>query len=324
MAGTDTQILFEPWNMGDALNAAAVALQAPERLILACNTRWHTVIQAAVEGLPAPEFLPVNLEYVHRQRRGRWDLGPLPTFPHRMRVLTSRGDVRDAFAIKRIFPAGSLRCSGWLGFAARRSALLDLPFARGWLEVRNRYRAWADLAGVPWRHLESFYRRTPPLPSFPLVTIHVGAQWQSKQYPHVAALAEAISRTVCVRIVAGPGDPLPADVQETEVRRLVDRELVDAFRASSLVIVNDSGPMHLAALLRRPTLPLCRVSSTELWLPPAVVPLRAATTPKGYRPHSRYMSDQVVDDWFPPQTILQHMEAAAYGNGEATAHVVRR
>ena len=294
--------------MGDALIAAAVALQAPDRLIVACNTRWHPLIQAASEGLHALEVLPVDLEYVHRQRRGRWDLGSLPSFPHHTRVLSSRGDIRDFLAAKRIFPNSSVRCAGWLGFAARRSALLDLPFARGWLKVRNRYRAWAGMARVPWPDLEDFYRRTPAPPSSPLVTLHVGAQWRSRQYPYVATLAEQLSRTAGVQIVAGPGDLLPAAVREADVCRLVNHELVHAFRASSLVVVNDSGPMHLAALLRCRTLPLCRVSSTELWLPPMVTPLRAVDVPKGYQPHSRYMSDEVIDDWFSPEVIVREIE----------------
>jgi len=78
VTSADKLILFEPWNMGDALIAAAIALQNPARLALACNSRWHDLIRAAAEGLPAPELLTADVSYVNRGRKGRWDFGSLP------------------------------------------------------------------------------------------------------------------------------------------------------------------------------------------------------------------------------------------------------
>ncbi len=69
-------ILFEPWSMGDALIAAAIALQDPTRLALACNSRWHVLLRAAMEGIAAPELITADLKYVDRGRTGRWDPGP--------------------------------------------------------------------------------------------------------------------------------------------------------------------------------------------------------------------------------------------------------
>jgi hypothetical protein len=302
-------ILFEPWSMGDALVAAAIELQDPTRLVLACNSRWHVLLRAAAEGIAAPELITVDLDYIHRTRTGRWNSGSLTAIStSATNVATIRGDIRDYRAAKKLFPNASIHSSGWLAFAARRSALLDVPYAQGRLPLRNRYRAWASIASVPWEKLERFYEQKLPAPATPLITVHIGAQWRSKQYPHVAKLAELLTRTHQVQIVAAPGDPLPVGVAETDVRRLVDHELVDAFRASSHIVVNDSGPMHLAAILRCRTHPVARISAIDEWLPPATIPIVAKDAPKGYRPHPNYMSDFVAEGWPSPEDIVHHLK----------------
>jgi hypothetical protein len=302
-------ILFEPWNMGDALIAASIALQDPTRLMLACNSRWHPLIRAATEGIVYPELIAADLSYIDRGRTGRWDFGSLPAISTTAtNVATIRGDIRDTIAARRLFPGASIRTTGWMAFAARRSALLDAPFARGWVPARNRYRAWAAIASVPWQQVERFYEQKLPEPLTPLVTIHVGAQWRSKQYPHVAKLAELLAEVCKVQIVAAPKDPLPARIDETDVRRLIDQELVDAFRASSCVIVNDSGPMHLGAILRCRTWPVVRTSGIREWLPPATIPIEAKNTPQGYRPHQDYMSDSVLEGWPSPEEIVHRLQ----------------
>jgi hypothetical protein len=309
-------ILFEPWNMGDALIATAIALQDPARLVLACNSRWHLLIRAATggvttpEGLTTPELIAADLNYVHRGRTGRWNPGPLPVISTTVEnVATIRGDIRDYRAAKKIFPNASIRTSGWIAFAARRSALLDAPHANRWLPLRNRYRAWASIASVPWEHVERFYQQKLPTPAVPLVTVHIGAQWRSKQYPHVAKLVDLLAKTSQVQIVAGPGDVLPGGVAESDVRRVVDRELVDALRASSSVVVNDSGPMHLAAMLRCRTYAMAHMSAIEEWLPPATVAISAIGAPRGYRPHRDYMSDSVAEGWPSPEDIVSRMRS---------------
>jgi hypothetical protein len=302
-------ILFEPWNMGDALIATAIALQNPTRLILACNSRWHPFIHAAAEGIAAPELIAVDLNYTNRGRIGRWDRGPLtPISTSAATVATIRGDVRDYIAARKLFPGASIRSSGWFPFVARRSALLNAPYAQGWLPVRNRYRAWASIASVPWQQVERFYEQKLSEPAAPLITIHIGSQWRSKQYPHVAKLADLLARTHPVQIVGAPGDPLPTGVAETDVRHLINHELVDALRASSHVIVNDSGPMHLAAILRCRTHPIARISAIEEWLPPVTVPIVSKAAPKGYRPHRGYVSDSVVEGWPSPEEIVHQLK----------------
>jgi hypothetical protein len=302
-------ILFEPWNMGDALIAAAIALQDPTRLALACNPRWHPLIRAVTEGNTAPELIAADLGYVNRARTDRWDFGSLSAIsPSSTTVATIRGDIRDYLAAKKLFPKASIRSSGWFAFTARRSPLLNLPYAKGWLPVRNRYRAWASIASIPWEKLKGFYEQRLPEPAAQLISIHIGAQWRSRQYPHVAKLSELLAETCPVQILAGPGDTLPSGIAETDVCRLVDRELVDALRVSSHVIVNDSGPMHLAALLHCRTHPIARMSAINEWLPPAITPIKAADMPQGYRPHRSYMSDSVANGWPPPEEIVQLLQ----------------
>ena len=296
MSTAEQQVLFEPWNMGDALIAAAIAIQLPDAA-LACNSRWHSLIEVAADGLHKPTLIPLDLEYVNRGRKGRMSSARQPTIRGNRRVLSIRGDPRDYLAARGMFPESIFRSSGWYEFAARRSWLLDLPYAKGLRPVRNRYRAWAKLADVPWSQIESFYNQKRVPPAEPLATIHIGAQWRSRQYPHVADLAELLSRTIAVQLIGGPGDPLPDGVVETDVLRLKDRELVNAFRASSLIVSNDSGPMHLAALLRCRVVVLSRVACIEEWLPPATESVVSQSAPRGYRPSRSYMSDRVVEGW---------------------------
>ncbi len=52
-------LLFEPWNLGDAFIAASIARTAPDRIVLACNSRWHEVLLLASEG--SLNLLPLDL-----------------------------------------------------------------------------------------------------------------------------------------------------------------------------------------------------------------------------------------------------------------------
>jgi hypothetical protein len=311
MSASTKMILFEPWNMGDALIALAITLQAHGHLTLACNTRWHPLIRAAAEaiGTTRPELLPANLDYTSRTRTGRFDFGSLaPIATSASSVATIRGDIRDCLATKKLFPQASIHTSGWLAFAGRHSALFDLPYAKGWLPIRNRYRAWATLASIPWPQIENFYNQRAQTSTTPLITIHIGAQWRSKQYPHAAKLAALLSQTTPIQIIGAPNDPLPAGISENDILRLTDQKLIDALRASSHVLVNDSGPMHLAALLRRRTHPITRISAIAEWLPPTTTPIEAKSTPRGYRPHPAYMSDSAVEGWPSPQEIIRYLD----------------
>jgi hypothetical protein len=306
-------LLFEPWNLGDAVIAASVARLAPDRFILACNSRWHEVLLASNGSL---NLLPLDLPYVWRTEKKFFSLGAAATLKAQFsdvqlrdtKVISIRGDVRDWLAAHRIFSGAKFGFTGWLPFCARKMSLFDLPFKHGYMTVRNRYRAWADAADIPFNELECSYSKTERHTDAPVV-IHVGAQWRSKQYPHVAELGELLTRAGSrVVILAGPNDPLPEKITNDKVQRPKWPELVTYFRTARHVICNDSGPMHLAAFLGCRTMALSCCSNTSEWLPPGVTALSSPSAPHGYRPSPDYWTDQVLPGWPEPNEVMANME----------------
>jgi hypothetical protein len=307
MLKTGKVILFEPWNMGDAVMAFAIALQDPARFSVACNSKWHKLLRSAAHGMAAPELFSVDLGYISRNKAGFLQFGNLSRVPGNCEVLSIRGDARDYFAARHMFPQSRIRVNGWLSFLAKRVALFDIPFAKGWLPVRNRYNAWASIADVKWSTIERFYQQKRPTENGRSVIIHIGAQWRSRQYPYVAELAALMKKDSHVRIVAGLRDMLPDGVEEKCVCRLEDGGLVDAFSSSTHAIVNDSGPMHLAALLHCRTLVISRQSAIREWLPPTVLAIESNQAPSGYRPDlAAYRSDVISNGWPSPIEVLNH------------------
>jgi hypothetical protein len=252
--------------------------------------------------MPVPDLIAADLNYGSRfENKASQILEPILQDKN-IKVLSIRGDLRDYSAARKFFPRSTIKMNGWVPFLAKRSVLVDFPFSMGWLPVRSRYRAWASLVGVEWLKIEQFYRQKQPLPKACSITIHVGAQWRSKQYPHAAELAELLRRTYSVQIIAGPNDPLPEDVAEKDVNRLVNSDLARALASSTYVVSNDSGPMHAAALLRCRTLVVTNHAAMKEWLPPTVVAIESDPCP-GYRPRMYRPSDAGFVDW-PSAAIL--------------------
>jgi hypothetical protein len=307
MLKTEKIILFEPWNLGDAVIAFSIALQDPAHLSVACNSKWHKLLLSAAHGRVAPELLSVDLGYISRNKGGFFQFGELRRMPGNFIVLSIRGDARDYFAARKMFPQSRIRMNGWLPFLATRLAFFDIPFANGWLPVRNRYRAWASITDVKWSNIVQFYQQKRPMENGRSILIHVGAQWRSKQFPNVAQLVALLQKTSHLQIVAGLSDPLPDGIGEESVCRLVDSDLVDAFNSSTHAIVNDSGPMHLAALLHCRTLVITRQAAISVWLPPTVLAIGSKEAPSGYRASAPYNSDVVSNGWPSPNEILNHL-----------------
>ena len=306
---TDARVLFEPWGLGDALIAFAIALQRPGDLAVACQSRWHPVLaaNAAVQGLVCPSLLSADLSYVSRNRTNSSIRGLHPA-PRTTLLLSIRGDMRDFRAAREMFPGAKILMRGWVAFAAKRSSVVDLAFAWGLLHVRNRYAAWARITGVPWAEGERFFGERQPTPNRKTVVLHAGAQWRSKQFPHVAELATELRKEAEVHIVLGPGDPLPPDVDESEVQRLHDDALVRALCVASCVVANDSGPMHVAAMLRRHTVCVTNHAAMLEWLPPGVI-LVAENAHKGHRATHVRPSDTIFDDWPSAQQVADAVQA---------------
>ena len=283
---------------------------APDRIALACNSRWHEVLSLAAND--SLLLLPLDLPYVWRSNKRFFSLGDAVTLkrtfslPQReqMEIISIRGDVRDWIAAHRIFSGAVFTFTGWQPFLARKLPLLDRPFTSGSRPIRNRYRAWADASGIAFDQLESSYIHTANNPTAPIV-IHVGAQWRSRQYPHVAELVAILNNNgIKTVILSGPHDPLPEGITNDMVQRPAWHKLITYFREARCVICNDSGPMHLAAFLGSRTLAVSRCSNITEWLPPGANSISSVVAPLGYRPAQQYWSDQVLSDWPQPDTII--------------------
>jgi heptosyltransferase-1 len=96
-----------------------------------------------------------------------------------------------------------------------------------------------------------------------------GARWLNKRWPieHFTALARSlVSLAPGIRLVVigGADDrPLGAAIAAAEPARCLDLtgsttlpEMIEWLRLSELVVTNDTGPMHVAAALRRPVVAL--------------------------------------------------------------------
>lgn len=295
-------VFFEPWNLGDVIVAAAALRQTKRSVSLACHSMWHPLLQSALEEMPQLDLLAVDLPYTTRQRGNPFDTGngaKNDCFADVREVLSIRGDLRDYAAARKIFPRARIRMNGWLRFFGRKSAIVNFPYALGLWRVENRYRSWAELAGVNYEEIAGSYRRLQAQsPKNGRVLIHIGAQWRSKQFPCVAELREALAeRGRSVRVAAGPNDLLPPGIDERDVVRAADASLVSELRSAEHAITNDSGPMHLAAFLGCRTTALVRTSPIEEWAPPATTIIHSPITPRGYRPSQSYMSDEILAGW---------------------------
>lgn len=307
------RVFFEPWSLGDAIIAAATIRELNEPAILACHSAWHPLLRRVLQTTPTAELRAVDLPYTTRTRATAFDTGTFASSDDTItEVLSIRGDFRDYLAARRLFPRARIRMNGWVRFFGRKSALINFSYGHGWRPAQNRYRSWAQLLGIPFSRVETkYWEMRATAPHNPRVVFHVGAQWRSKQYPHVRELRTALrDRDFDVTILAGSGDKLPADLEESEITRAVDGALVDQFQSASYVITNDSGPMHVAAFLGCRTTALVRTSPIEEWAPPGVSIVRSSQTPIGYRPHPRYMSDESLPGWPSIEAVVQSLRAA--------------
>jgi hypothetical protein len=109
--------------------------------------------------------------------------------------------------------------------------------------------------------------------------------------------------------IAGQNDALPAGMIEGQVLRVANGGLIHCLRDAEFAVTNDSGPMHVAALLGCRTVVVARISNINEWLPPCTHVVRSESLPIGYRPHPAYNSDHVQDGWPPPEEIVSALSA---------------
>lgn len=307
-------VFFEPWSLGDVMIAASTLRELPYPAAIACHSAWHSLLRHVLSEKTDLEILPVDLAYTTRNRTHALEFtrteGETAAYDASV-VLSIRGDPRDFLAARKLFPKAQIRMRGWVRFLARKSSLVDFPYAHGILPVQNRYYSWAKLAGISFERIQRTYLRlqsTAPLNR--RIVIHVGAQWRSKQFPDVARLRDLLrEQGYEVVLVVGDHDPFPEAVAPATVVRAVDEDLLGYLRSAEHVITNDSGPMHLAAFLGCRTTVLVRTSSIEEWLPPGTRVVASPQTPRGYRQKKNYMTDKTVPEWPSVATVAESLRA---------------
>ena len=316
-------VLFEPWSLGDVIIAASTLRELRDPASLACSPQWHAILRDALPDRSKLELIAIDLPYTTRNRSNPFDSQGQRTVPIREDfdlVLSIRGDARDYAAARRAFPKARIRMNGWIRFFGRKSALVNVPYALGFLSAKNRYRSWAALTGVPFTQIEQTYRRLQAsAPTDGKIVIHIGAQWRSKQFPEILPLRAQLRKHGWeVALIAGPNDPLPPGIDNASVTRAMGSELITHLKAAEYVITNDSGPMHLAAFLGCRTTVLVRTSPIEEWAPPVINVIASAKTPRGYRPHRDYMSDRALGDWPSVATISDSLQRSTFAFSSGT------
>jgi len=98
---------------------------------------------------------------------------------------------------------------------------------------------------------------------------------------------------------------LPEKIVESDVRRVADADLVAALCTARIVVSNDSAAMHLSALLGCRTLVIARTANVAEWIPPATKFIASTDMPRGYRPHPRYNSDDILNAWPNPEEVVR-------------------
>jgi len=316
------KILYEPWSLGDAVIAASALCENLEEFKLACHPRWHDLLRAAIGEHKNVGLLGVELDYSTLKSGSEfsWFQELREDSNHSVEIDSSsglevysiRGDFRDYLSARRNFPKCEMKVSGWYAFIARRFALLNYPYKSQWIAVKNRYEAWAELLGIDFESIKKSYemkRQARVNIDDGVIGIHLGAQWISRQYPYVSVLKKMIERDgFTVRLFAGKNDMLPAGVSETEVIRLMGIELIDEIKKLRLILVNDSGPMHLAAFIGVDAVCLARISNIQEWIPPGVGHVDSKNMPKGYQADAYYKSDSKLYDWPLPSEVLRSLD----------------
>lgn len=143
-----------------------------------------------------------------------------------------------------------------------------------------------------------------------------GTNWDTKRWPvsHFDTLASQIrSKLDLPVVVAGAGDAVPLAKQIRADLNLAGRtsltQLIALLENASLVVANDSGPMHIASALNRPLVtifgPTNPVRTGPYARPDTVVRLDIACSPC----YSRKCSHMSCMHWLTPDSVLHQARA---------------
>jgi heptosyltransferase-2 len=143
---------------------------------------------------------------------------------------------------------------------------------------------------------ETYFARCGVAPEAVLVGLIPGSQWGTKRWPaeRFAALSERLTRTLQthVALFGGPQDRALADAItrtcRTPVFDLVGQtplqDLPAYLERCTVVVSNDTGPMHIAAALDKPILALFGPTTPALGFAPYGVPWEEVSVPLPCRP----------------------------------------
>lgn len=152
-----------------------------------------------------------------------------------------------------------------------------------------------------------------------------GTNWETKRWPakHFATLSERIRRELGLKVVvAGAKDAIPLAEQIPHDLNLAAKtslpQLVALLERASLVIANDSGPMHIAAALNRPLVTVFGPTNPVRTGPydrlNTVVRLDIACSPC----YSRKCSHTSCMNWLTPDLVFEQAKIALEQHADAT------
>ncbi len=306
-------VLFEPWHLGDAVIATSVAELNQKKYTVACNSLWIPILRLLS---PNTHFLKIDAHYI-LGGGGRFtvacDSELIDSADYRA-VVSIRGDIRDFLLARRLFGMSKLQFRGWIPFLARRVGWINIPFKYGWMEVENRYRRWCDLLKIDFSLLESAYRKkvqkfTSNQMKEKKLNIHIGARWQSRQYPFVLDLKNTlVEHGWNVQILAESRDSYPKGLRNKDIKICVNEELLNELNKRYFLMTNDSASMHIGGMNGNRVVVISRVSDIREWIPPLVTSIRSSLAPLGYMPDISYASNKTLSGWEKPETIIEELE----------------
>lgn len=272
-------LIIKPSSLGDVIHALPTLAALRDRFPSAHITwlvkhQWVGVLERA-EGLdriwPIEPGLKGWLRVVRPLRAAAFDL-----------VIDLQGLLRSG-VIARL-----TGCPTRVGFANAREGsrfcyTCNVPVPTLDMHAVDRYLLIASAVDAPPKGVPEFRMRLTDmdcdrvaqllkergvLPDAPWIAMHVSARWDTKRWPpeHFAAVADALHelRLGSVALIGGPDDraaiqAVMAEMQTTPLNLTgqTSPELLPALLASASVLVsNDSGPMHIAAAMGTPVVAL--------------------------------------------------------------------
>ena len=331
-------LIVKPSSMGDILHVFPALAFLREKLPGAV---FDFVVHPAFAGILDYSPAPIRRKILfQRQRLGKVSSFPL-AFLRLCRALRSRRYelVIDFQGLLRSgFCAAITRHTKVAGFAEPRERLtrifynIKVPVPAELHAVERNLRLAAAAIGLP-------APATPPVPaappapagwvpptSRPYLVVLPGARWHSKCFPPIlfARIAAAVSEAhpeVEFLLLGAAGDRpkaetirahLPKHAPVTDlIGKTSERDLVEILRGAAAVICNDTGPMHIAAMLGRPIFAFFGATDpkrTGPWSPAARVyrqqelkclgclQRRCPKQSDGYPPCQRLDPQPIIDD----------------------------